>query len=199
MKRLAIAAVGLALVVGTAAIFAVWPVVGGAPWLPDETDSPPASKPSLLSEPIVIEAVKWHVVFWCANAYGTEDTREKCAEERIRGTCEDREAWVVSYEPDRQVWRVSCGGWQYSVDDTTGAASSPYMPGLSGVGRIEQRLSRLKSKVSSISAGGWRLDDLESRLDELESCLSPYPSRFCSNRLNDIEQRLNNLEWQLPY
>jgi hypothetical protein len=53
MNRLAIAAVGLVLVLAlvTAAVFAIWPVVGDAPWESETTSSHPSTYPSTLPLP----------------------------------------------------------------------------------------------------------------------------------------------------
>jgi hypothetical protein len=47
MKRLGIVAVGLALVLAlaTAAVFAIWPVVGDAPWESEATCARPSASP----------------------------------------------------------------------------------------------------------------------------------------------------------
>jgi len=175
MKRLAIAAVGLALVV--AGVFAIWPVVGEAPWLSTEEDgSGPVEQP-LLSAATVREAVRWHVTYWCVDHWSTKEEREKCVEERIQGTCDEEGAWATDYDSARRVWSVSCGGWQYIVDDTSGDVSSPHMPGMSGIDGVSHRLSMLQFRVANISGEGWRVDDLESSLSDLESSLSDLESR----------------------
>jgi len=95
---------------------------------------------------------------------------------------------------------------------------------MSGIDGVSHRLSMLQFRVANISGEGWRVDDLESSLSDLESrvewlergagdsdmadvasrvydletCLSRFPPLYCSARLNHIETRLDDLERGLP-
>ena len=153
------------LALATATVFAIWPVVGDAPWLESGPRSLAPSERSILSPSTVRDAVRSHVTFWCRDRYPTEKRQDQCIEDAIGRACEDDEAWLSEYHPARHVWEVSCGGWQYLVDDTTGDVSSPQIPGLSGIGRVEQRLSRMESRVRGVTS---HVDDVEGRVDDLE-------------------------------
>jgi hypothetical protein len=169
MKRVTIAAVGLALAVAlpAAAVFAIWPAVGGAPWLESGRAQLPTSEMPLLPISEVVNAVTWQVAFWCNDTYSSSGdyTRDECKQDRILGTCADKANWVLTYHADRQVWDASCNGFRYLVDDNTGNVSSPTTPGLSGIDRLERRLHDLGGRVGDV---GSRVDGLESRVGDLE-------------------------------
>lgn len=81
MKRLAIAAVGLALVLAlaTAAVFAIWPVVGDAPWENEATCTGSASPcPSPSQEETEKIACLQGGGSWAYVAVGRTDHAARC-------------------------------------------------------------------------------------------------------------------------
>jgi len=129
MKRLALGAVGFALVLAlaAAAVFAIWPVVGDAPWLATKRTGP--SDVNLLSWDQVVDAVSLRAAMWCRDRQARD--ANECATTILGGPeCEthDPKVWDVYYLEDRHIWKATCGGHVFLVDDNTGQASSPYLP-----------------------------------------------------------------------
>jgi hypothetical protein len=130
MRRLVIVVAGLAVVavLGAAAVFAIWPVVGDAPWL--ESKQTVSSDVNVLSWEQVVDAVILRVAAWCRDRQAADTAQ--CITSDLGGPeCEtqhDETVWDVYYRDDRRIWVATCQGHIFLVDDNTGQVSGPWLP-----------------------------------------------------------------------
>ena len=114
MKRLPIAAVGFALVLAlaAAAVFAIWPVVGGAPWLETKPTTP--ATPYFGRTDVLSLATNQVVT---RGGLPTDTTTVQCTE--------------AFYQPQNGIWLVTCilypsGSTRlYAFNDRTGEVALP--------------------------------------------------------------------------